>query len=262
MPFSSFRLAASDWRMTGKVVRESIRVRGVRGTLMQLLRQIDYSLRKFTPARRRVRRVREDALKASYRDFDLVYGVDTATPVPIELLATGSDNWLFGNGYEPTVPREFHDMMRAAGDVAAGRVFIDLGCGKGRALLLASEYPFRRIVGVEFAPELVRAARENLLRFHNPRQVCRDLEVVQADAAAFPFPDDPLVLYLFNPFGPEVLAPVVEGVRHALARHPRPVTVLYYRPVHDGLWAGVPALRRVVAFPGDAHSLSYSIYQG
>ncbi len=261
MPFSSFRLAISDWRTTRKVVRESIRVRGVSGTFAQIFRQVYYSIRKLSPSRRRARRVREEALNASYRDFDMVYGVDTTTPIPIETLATDSDNWLFGNRYEPIVPREFHDMMHAAGEVAEGRVFIDLGCGKGRALLLASEYPFKRIIGVEFASELVRLARENLLRYRNTRQVCRDLEVIEADAATYSFPDDPLVIYLFNPFGPEVLAPVVEAVRRALHRQPRPVTILYYKPVHDRLWAGVPELQRVTAFPGDSRSLSYSIYQ-
>src|SRR6202165_2780171 len=76
--------------------------------------------------------------------------------------------------------------------------FIDLGSGKGRTLLMASEYPFMRIVGVELIAELHQAAEENIRAYRSATQQCRQIEAVCADASEFVFPETPLVLYLFN----------------------------------------------------------------
>ena len=68
-------------------------------------------------------------------------------------------------------------------------VFVDLGSGKGRTLLLASEYPFRRIVGVELSPKLHRIAKTNVEKFRSEEQRCRTfalhcMDAVRYDAAA------------------------------------------------------------------------------
>jgi SAM-dependent methyltransferase len=209
----------------------------------------------------RWRRARRAAIEAAVRDFDLPCNVDTGGLIPISQLNIGSENRKYGYpNYEAVLPREFHAMMRAAGDVASGRVFVDLGCGKGRALLLASEYPFQRIVGVEFAAELVEVARKNLLSYRNARQVCRALEVVLGDATEYPLPDEPLVLFLQNPFGGIVMEGVVEQVRCSLEKHPRPLTVVYGNPYCERLWDAVPSLKKVAkAWRTPAH-VGYVVY--
>ena len=64
---------------------------------------------------------------------------------------------------------------------------------------MASEYPFRRIVGVELLPELHQIAQENLARYKSESQKCFALEAVCGDAIDFAFPVEPLVIFLFNP---------------------------------------------------------------
>ncbi len=100
--------------------------------------------------------------------------------------------------------------------------FIDLGAGKGRVLLVASRFPFKRLIGVEFARELVETARRNIERFG-----CR-AEVVHADAADYRFPSENLVVYLYNPFGPEVLRPVLSYLREISTG--REVYLVYLNP--------------------------------
>jgi len=73
--------------------------------------------------------------------------------------------------------------------------FVDLGSGKGERLLMASDYPFRRIVGVELLPTLHHAAQENLGKYRNESQKCFALESICADATEFSFPTDPLVSF-------------------------------------------------------------------
>jgi protein-L-isoaspartate O-methyltransferase len=229
---------------------KSLQTRGIGGTALFALREAYQAARRLTPAARRALRARE----AAEREFDLRYNVDTAGFVPAAALAVDSANWVHATRYEASHPAKFHEMMAAAGDVAPGRAFVDFGCGKGRGLFLAAEYRFRYIVGVEFSPPLVEVARKNLVSYRNPRRLCRILDVVLADAALFVIPDDPLVLFFYNPFSAEVLARVVDNLRRSLERRPRPVTVIYSTPEHDDLWAAIPALRKASSERG------YSIY--
>ena len=103
---------------------------------------------------------------------------------------------------------------------------MDLGSGKGRVLLLASEYPFRRVVGIEFAQELNEIAERNVALYGSARRRCDDVRTVTADAADYLLPDEPVVLYLYNPFAPEVLRRHLERNRGSLESGSRPVYVL------------------------------------
>jgi SAM-dependent methyltransferase len=106
---------------------------------------------------------------------------------------------LFHSPYQPTDPALFHEMMANLPIAFDQFTFVDLGSGKGRTLLMASEYPFRKIVGVELLAELHRAAEENIRAYHSATQQCKQIEAVLADAREFELQEEPLALYLFNP---------------------------------------------------------------
>jgi SAM-dependent methyltransferase len=107
-------------------------------------------------------------------------------------------------------------------------VFVDLGSGKGRTLLMASDYPFRRIVGVELLPALHRAAQENLSKYRSESQKCFAIEAICGDATEFDFPNEPTVLFLFNPFPEAGLRRVMGSLENSLREHPRKTYVLYH----------------------------------
>ena len=130
--------------------------------------------------------------------------------------------------------------------------FLDLGSGKGRALLMASDYPFRRILGVELVPELHRIARENIGKYRSPRQLCRAIESCCGDASQFVFPGEPLIIYLFNPFPQSLLRRVVANLEDSLRQCPRPVFLLYHNPLLEPVLAASPVLRRL----GGTHQFS------
>jgi cyclopropane fatty-acyl-phospholipid synthase-like methyltransferase len=111
--------------------------------------------------------------------------------------------------------------------------FIDVGSGKGRVLFVAAEYPFRKVMGVEFSNALHDDAVANLKRYKFPRRRCTDIEPVHADAREFEFPNDNLVIYLFNPFGDEVMERMLENLERSLKRHPRHVIVVMLWPEHS-----------------------------
>ena len=114
--------------------------------------------------------------------------------------------------------------------------FVDLGSGKGRALLIASEYAFHAIVGVEMSPRLHAIAAANIAAYRGTAQRCRDVRSMEADATKFVFPAGPLVIYLWNPFEAPVFRIVLANLEASLAREPRDIFILYIHPELDGLF--------------------------
>jgi hypothetical protein len=136
--------------------------------------------------------------------------------------------------YEPTPADVFHRMMSKIPFDPKDFVFVDFGSGKGKVLMLAARYPFRSVVGVELWEDLHRIALENLTSFRERADCAAEVTSLRMDAADFPLPVEPLVLYFFNPFPESVLTRVLTNLRESLARAPRRVYVLFYAPVRRG----------------------------
>lgn len=179
-------------------------------------------------------------------EFDRMHKVETAKRVHLTDLHIESPNWIYADGYWPTPP----DLVREALSSLEMRherfTFIDLGSGKGRVLLLASEYPFRRILGVEFSPELHAIAQENIRRYQSSTQKCRDITSCCMDFTAFRFPDEPLFVFLYNPSSREITSAVASNLAQSIRHSPRPLWVMYVTPAYDVFASGGPlGLRQV-----------------
>jgi SAM-dependent methyltransferase len=190
----------------------------------QLLRALAEFIRDSTPQRLRQR--------YGDVDYDWDHRVNTTSA------AVGWRDRLLGvfnSPYQPTEPSLFHEMIGVISSQPGfdfrNFTFIDLGSGKGRTLLMASDYPFRRIIGVELLPALHKIAKENLLKYHNENQKCFSLESICADATEFSFPAEPTVLFLFNPFPEAGLRQVIAKLEHSLLQDPREFFVLYHNPL-------------------------------
>ena len=198
---------------TADRLRRAVRRYGVKGTLREAGR-----LARTYRGRRRWERLD--------REFDARYGVDTAGIVRLHDLTFESENKQLGNRYEATTPDGFRALLGGLDVGDHEQIFIDLGSGKGRALLLASEFPFKRVVGVEFSPELHEVAERNVERFDSPEQRCREFDLVCMDAARYELPDEPTLLYIYNAFEEPVMRAVLENVRRSLETSPRPLTMV------------------------------------
>ena len=219
---------------------------------MAATRQLAVALWEFardsTPERRRQRY--GDA------DYDWEHRVNTTS---------AAVNWrdrllgVFHSPYQPTEAALFHEMLDALHQRThlnfPDFAFLDMGSGKGRTLLMASDYPFRCIVGVELLPALHQAAQENLGRYRSESQKCFALESICADASEFPFPAEPLVLYLFNPLPEAGLRKMMENLEQSIRAQPRAVYVLYHNPLLEHVLGGSAALKKI----GGTHQ--YAIYQ-
>jgi predicted RNA methylase len=94
--------------------------------------------------------------------------------------------------------------------------FVDFGSGKGRALLCAAAFPFARMVGVEWSTDLCEVARRNIDIFRARHPSTPPIEVRCMNVLDFEMPAGPLVVYVYNPFGPTLTRQVVDKIgRHA-----------------------------------------------
>lgn len=153
-------------------------------------------------------------------------GISTARVVKDDELGIEDEHchWYVATDY-----KTFHDAMRHV-DIRAGHdVFVDFGSGKGRIVMLAADYPFRRVFGVEFSPQLHKIAEENL-RNARAELRCQDVRLILADATQWTVPPDATVFFFFNPFDGAVLAQVCENIRCSLIAAPRKLTLIYVRP--------------------------------
>ncbi|MEJ7766191.1 MAG: class I SAM-dependent methyltransferase [Chitinophagaceae bacterium] len=113
--------------------------------------------------------------------------------------------------------------------------FVDIGCGKGRALVVAAYYGFNHITGVDFAKDLCKEAIMNCkqLTLKYPSVSCH---VVHADAADFTIESQIHVLFFFNPFKEPVMKRVIRNILASVKEHPRKIWVVYINPQHKHLF--------------------------
>ncbi len=123
-------------------------------------------------------------------------------------------------------------------------VICDLGCGKGRVLCWFATLPVARCVGIEFDPDLADAARQNAARMRG--RLAR-IDVLTEDATLTDFSGVTIVM-LFNPFGEQVLRPVLNALSQSLRDQPRPLTLIYVNPVHRRVFDDFPKFKQADRF--------------
>jgi SAM-dependent methyltransferase len=164
------------------------------------------------------------------RLFDFRYGTDTVSFVDLKSLTIDSQHMAEGGGYQPTRLRLVRQVLSTL-NPPPGSAFVDFGCGKGRVLLLAADYGFRRITGVEFAAELCDIARENIARYEKIRNVHADIRIVADDAVEYTIQDDENYFFMFNPFSGALIAEVAKNVMRSLRATARRGFIIYNGPL-------------------------------
>jgi SAM-dependent methyltransferase len=121
--------------------------------------------------------------------------------------------------------------------------FVDIGCGKGRVVMLASEYAFREVAGVELNPQLASVGRRNLHRWMKRKRACRNVRIAHTDALSFPLPDGPLVLFFFNSFEEEMVRLWLDRLVEASASRSAHIDLIYMHPEHHKLFIETPGMK-------------------
>jgi len=193
--------------------------------------------------------------------FDRAYGVDTDGLIYADPGAQGHASDRHNAGYYATAPSLFRGAVELWRGTLAGTGYaledyalVDIGCGKGRVLMLASEFAFREIVGVELNPQLARVARKNLRKWI--RRVPQvpllgpgrpALQIIEGDALAVPLPDGPVALFYFNSFEREMMQMWLARLGEIASERTAPLNLIYVHPEFDELVRHVPGMRALAS---------------
>lgn len=182
--------------------------------------------------------------KPAVHPFDIAYGTETSGLLPGNVIARGTTHDAADltayYGIAPSILRALLDLwLRELHPLAPieRTVFLDVGAGKGRAMLVASEYPFLSVEGVELNATLANIARRNIAVWENAPQsaMLAPLVLHQADATGAPLPGEPLLVHLFHPFEDRLLRRFLRHVERDVAAHPRAFDLFYVNAEHDSL---------------------------
>lgn len=167
--------------------------------------------------------------------LDLQHGIQTSG---VLFRKEGSDRHAY-HGIAPSIfreacrrwqkflPEEIHSIKEYN--------FVDLGCGMGRALLLASEMSFRQVEGVEFDGELIRIAQENIRKWVTSGLAGCPIVIHHMDALEYAIPHPPVLVFLYNPFGEKILEAVLRRLSTMRRESGSTIDILYIHPKHDYL---------------------------
>lgn len=186
--------------------------------------------------------------------FDKLHGTDTSGLLPGTRIAAGTgiapEELTAYYGVAPSILHGVIDLWLrecAPQQPIERTVFLDVGAGKGRAMLLASQYPFLRVEGVELNSELAGIATDNIHRWaaDSTAEALAPVVLHQADATRHPLPPEPTLAYLFHPFEAKLLRRFLRHVQASLKAHPRPFDLVYVNAEHDSLLDRNRGLKRM-----------------
>jgi SAM-dependent methyltransferase len=213
-----------EWRVVLRIfhkIRWSLEQRGLIRTMTSAAKSIG-------------RRLARPKARAPH-PFDVQYGVATDGVIPGHDLAIGHPNDRFIAGYAAVPPSRFRGAIEKwrASDPSypiEEYTFIDFGCGKGRAVLLASEFAFREVVGVELNTSLANTAKANAARWMEAGSSRCSIRIVCGDALELKWPEGPCLAYLYNPFAQQVMLRLAESMKVRFSSCPNHLEILYQKP--------------------------------
>jgi hypothetical protein len=222
-------------RHVGFVLHRAVAKRGLMGTLQAAPAKL---------AGRFSRRPQAPRQHNPVHPFDAAHGTDTSGLIVAEELMD-SRRSIHNTGFYATAPSLFAQVAERLNIDHNRFTFIDLGAGKGRVMLLASQLPFKRVLGVEFIPELAAIANRNVELYQTPARQCADVSCLLEDVRDFVFPAEPLVIFLWHPFVGPVFEKVMENLGASLQSNPREVYVVYLKPEFEEMVVRIPAMKKL-----------------
>jgi hypothetical protein len=180
--------------------------------------------------------------------FDAEQGVDTAAQLHPSEVSIESSDWIYGNRYQPAAVGEFELAISHCTVDLKDYVFVDVGCGKGKVLVLAGELPFQHVYGVEWGRELAETAKRNIAKVNG---LDGKVTVICGDATTWALPDRPLILFLNNPFEAPLLKRFVKHIERSLMESPRDIQVLYVAPSEASAFDASSRLGRIAEVPNE-----------
>lgn len=186
--------------------------------------------------------------------FDARHGTETSGLLPGKWIQRGTDAKLAEltayYGIAPSILEGVVDHWLQRCDPRASIehfTFLDVGAGKGRAVMLASQFPFASVEGIELNQDLAELARKNVAIWLADATATplAPITIHHADATKYPLPKGPTLAFLFHPFEDPVLKRFLRHVETHLTRHRHPFDLLYVNAEHGSILDRHPAWKQL-----------------
>ena len=222
-------------RSFGKL-RWLVRLHGVRGSVSYLK----------TVVLRRLRGKPCDDRFFVARDtpFDEWFGVETAGLVAVDDMDVAADAKLQMVEYRPVNAVDVAAVLDSLPIHQPDYQLVDLGCGKGRVLLIASQMRFREVVGVELSSSLAAEGEKNVLGMRRSR-LSGPVRVQTCNASLYQFSAQPTVVFLFNPFSAEVLQKVLANLTAVMSECGKACWIVYANARHRHVFSDASEFWRI-----------------
>jgi SAM-dependent methyltransferase len=162
------------------------------------------------------------------------YGSNTFAPVELKNLTIVSGDVKQASRYEAVSYYMLEHLFTAFRKLSSSTSIVDLGCGKGRVMMVAAHFGFKRMTGIDFAKEVCEEAKANLIR-KEMQFPGITWKVINDDVQNYDITPDDSVFFMFNPFDYTVLRNFLRKLDISCDEFPRPVYFLYASPQHDKL---------------------------
>ncbi|WP_158792362.1 class I SAM-dependent methyltransferase [Granulicella sp. L60] len=192
--------------------------------------------------------------------FDAAHGVETSGIIPAGNLTTGHPNDAHVTAYYGVAP----SILRSLIQIWQGThpphptpryTFVDIGAGKGRALLIASQVPFHQVIGIELNPALADIAQHNIDLWQTAHKAdttappLAPIRLYEQDALTFDLPRNPTLAFLFHPFEAPVLKLLLRRLEAQFAKRPGTFDLLYVNSECRDVLDRHPAFTRLFLGP-------------
>ena len=167
--------------------------------------------------------------------FDKKYNTDTVRWRSINEVS--HKHTVNASPYQPTRGTPFLKLLHKL-KLPKSFTFVDIGSGKGKILLLAQEYGFKNIKGVEFSTELCQIAEKNILEYSKKKKGynIQPIDVINDDILNYQFTRDSYCLFLFNPFDEIIMSKLIEKLKVALNKKIKMI-IIYRNPKYASLFS-------------------------
>lgn len=163
--------------------------------------------------------------------YEKKLGINTHSIVNLNHLTLAGKNSAQNHHYQGASYFILFSVFNKLPETVKSKPIVDFGCGKGRALFVAEQCGFTKLIGVDIAKELIVDANKNKAVYQKKNNTS-SFEFIFENATKYQIPIEATVFYLFNPFGPNIMQSVIDNIKQSVHQNPREIYCIYLNPKH------------------------------
>jgi len=162
------------------------------------------------------------------------YGPGTFIPVELKNLTITKGDIAKASRYEAVSFYMLEKLFTVFKKISGKTSIVDLGCGKGRMMMVAPHFGFNDVAGIDFAKEVCEQARINMER---KKKEFPDLrwKILNQNVEDYNISPEDSVFFMFNPFNQSILESFLDKLNISCNQFPRAIYFLYASPQYQKL---------------------------